>query len=74
MNRLRIVLFLAVCLVFVRSASADDIHLIFDPTPAQVGSLYLVQSPGTDYTVSWVSCSSAGIPTTMAEIVLAWDS
>ena len=58
MKHLRVVLLLAACLMFVRSASANDIHLIFDPTtPATLGELYLIQSPGTDYTVKWMKCS-----------------
>ena len=65
MKYLRVVLLLAACVVFVRSASANDIRLIFDPSPAQQGSFYIIQTPGTDYSVSWESCSSTGIPTSL---------
>jgi hypothetical protein len=62
MKHLRLVLVLAACMVSAGSASASDIRLIFDPVPAQLGSLYLIQTPGTDYTVSWMSCNQLVIP------------
>jgi len=60
---IRPALLLVLCtLVFSGAALADDIHVIFDPQPATIGDFNLITTPGVDYEVSWVSCSSAGIP------------
>jgi PEP-CTERM motif len=54
--------------MFGRSAYADDIHLIFDPTtPAQLGTFNLIQQSGVDYSVAWTSCSNnPAIPSSLS--------
>jgi hypothetical protein len=49
----------ALVLVFSGAAFADDIHVIFDPQPATLGTLNLIQSTGVDYTVDWANCGDA---------------
>ncbi len=43
-------------------AWADDISIIFDPSPPLVGTFYLIQTPGLNYEVSWGSCTQNGVP------------
>src|SRR5271157_4341065 len=57
MRYFRPALLAALVLVFSGAAFADDIHVIFDPQPAMLGSLNLIQSTGVEYTVNWTSCS-----------------
>lgn len=47
-------------------AWADDVNIVFDPTPAELGSFYLVQAPGVDYSVAWGSCSQNGVPSALS--------
>lgn len=60
-----LLLLLFVCMLS-SGAVADDIHVIFDPTPATIGSFNLIQQTNTPYLVNWVSCGSAGTPDSLA--------
>jgi PEP-CTERM motif len=63
MRFIRPVLMIAlVAFCFSGIAMADDIHVIFDPQPPTLGTLNLIQQTGTPYLVSWVSCTSSGVP------------
>ncbi|MGA2812529.1 MAG: PEP-CTERM sorting domain-containing protein [Candidatus Acidiferrum sp.] len=59
MKYFRLVMLAALVLVFSGAAFADDIHVIFDPQPATLGTLNLIQSTGVDYTVDWANCGDA---------------
>ena len=52
-------------LAMAAPAWADDINIIFDPMPAELGTFYLIQSPGTVYDVSWGSCTQSGVPSAL---------
>jgi PEP-CTERM motif len=41
---------------------ANNIHVVFDPIPAQQGDFNLIQQEGTSYQVNWVPCSTPGVP------------
>lgn len=65
MKYFRVLLLSLVVLAFAMAAAADtipDIHIVFDPsipvTPAMIGNLYVIQTPGTSYSVSWMDCSA----------------
>jgi hypothetical protein len=58
----RLLAILAFALAIASPAWADDINIIFDPTPATIGSLNLIQQAGTTYSVNWVPCTSPGVP------------
>lgn len=62
MKYLRVLLLAFAVLGFAMAAAGDsvpDIHIVFDPSiPAIPGSLYIIQTPGTSYTVSWLNCSA----------------
>jgi hypothetical protein len=60
-----LLLLVLVC-TFSGPASADDIHVIFDPMPPTIGAFNLIQQTNTPYLVNWVSCGSAGVPTSLA--------
>jgi hypothetical protein len=61
---LRPALLALLVLVFSGAAFADDIHVIFDPQPATIGSLNLIQSSGVEYTVNWTACTDPVFATT----------
>lgn len=65
MKYLRAFILAFAVLGFAIAASADvmpDIHIVFDPavpvSPSMIGNLYVVQTPGTPYSVSWLNCSA----------------
>jgi hypothetical protein len=58
---------LAILLCFVAGvAFADDIKVQFDPVPLPLGNFGIVTDPTAIYSFSFVSCSSAGIPSEFA--------
>jgi hypothetical protein len=63
-NFIRPALLALLVLVFSGAAFADDIHVIFDPQPATVGSFNLIQSTGVEYTVNWGDCTQPVFATT----------
>jgi hypothetical protein len=66
MRSIRAALIVAVISCFGAGAAfADDINVVFDPVPI-VGSFGIISDPTAVYTVSWVSCSSNGIPSDFA--------
>jgi hypothetical protein len=52
-------------LALAAPAWADDINIIFDPTPAEQGTFYLIQQPFVTYDVSWGSCTQNGVPSAL---------
>jgi len=65
---LRFALVCAIGCLFSLSAFADDINVIFDPpaTTPPTASLYVISEAGVTYSVSWGSCSQAGVPVSMS--------
>jgi len=63
-NFIRLALLALLVLAFSGAAFADDIHVIFDPQPATIGNLNLIQSTGVEYTVNWANCTDAVFATT----------
>jgi hypothetical protein len=65
MKLIRPALIALLVLVFSGAAFADDIHVIFDPSPI-VGEFNVISVPGAVSSVSWESCSATGIPSGLA--------
>jgi hypothetical protein len=52
--------------VVAGAALADDIHVVFDPQIPQAGPFGIIQENGVNYTSSWESCGTIGIPSAFA--------